>query len=329
MRRRLLFSLAGLALLTSAAIALAADALVMRMEGGAEPPSPVGALRSALAGIADAPEITVEIRDGHAAARAFKAAVRKGEADLASIPMEVLARESALYAVDQIPQLVTTRDGARRLFEVAAGLIARRLSEDDLVLLGLEPRPAIGLLARGQIGGVADLRGKRLWSPGAASRRLAEIAGATPTADMRQADVLMLPAAQALALIRARSLPAGPWTYYRLAGWHPARAVVMASKRLAALPPEVRQRLKGSGPASAEMWWREEAAGTAAAETALADAGHKVEPPSPQLVADLARIGQQMAAEWRPGAGADGAALLDAVRDTAAAPAAATTPAAR
>ncbi len=36
--------------------------------------------------------------------------------------------------------------------------------------------------------------------------------------------------------------------------------------------------------------------------------------PDCQLVAELSKIGQRMADEWLPGAGADGAAWLEAVR---------------
>jgi len=292
---------------------------VMRMEGGAEPPSPVVEIRASLAGSTGAPGLTLEIRDGAAAARTFKTALRNGEADLAAIPLAVLARESGLYAFDRIPFLAATRADARRLFDAAFTPIARRLAEDDLVLLALEPRPATGLLARTPIKRAADFGGKRLWSPDAAARRIAEIAGATPEPEASRADALFVGAAEAMALLRARTLGPGAWTYIRIEGWHPVRAVVISAKPLAALTPDVGQRLSGSASVWADIWWRDEAAGSAAAEQALAEAGHKVERRTDELAADFARIGQQMAAEWMPGAGADGAALLGKIRGDASA----------
>lgn len=294
--------------------ARAADALAMWMEGGAEPPSPAAAVRDALEAVAGSPVLALEIRDGANAARAFKPAVRRGDADMAAIPLAVLARESGLYAFDRIPYLATTPAAARRLFAAAADPVAQRLAEDGMVLLALEPRPAIGILTRTPLSDIAGFAGKRVWTQDAATRRLAELAGAVPEPDAARADALLVGAAEAMALIRARTLKPGPWSYLPIAGWHPARAVVISAKRLAALPAETRRRLTALQTDVADRWWSDAEAGSAAAQRTLADAGHTVEPVTAQLAAGLARIGQQMAAEWMPGAGADGATLLDALR---------------
>jgi hypothetical protein len=47
---------------------------------------------------------------------------------------------------------------------------------------------------------------------------------------------------------------------------------------------------------------------------ALKDAGIKVVPPTPELKAGLAKIGETIASEWEKSAGADGAAILAAYR---------------
>ena len=51
---------------------------------------------------------------------------------------------------------------------------------------------------------------------------------------------------------------------------------------------------------------------------ALKDAGIKVLPPTPELKAGLAKIGDTIAAEWEKSAGADGAAMLAAYQEVSA-----------
>lgn len=305
--------LLAFALLTPVAAA-AGGVLVMRVEGSAEPPSSAGVVIAALAGLAGAPELKLDVREGRDAAREFKAAVRKGEAALAEVPLAVLARESALYAADQIPFLATSRDGAKRLYGQLALLVARRLAEDDLVLLGLEPRPPLGLLARRRIDRVHDLKGMKLLATSAALQRLAELAEAVPVTDATAADAQLVSVGDALEMALASKAQGAGWTFHRLDGWHPARALVMSAAALAAQPPAVRQRLTEGVAGFADVWWRSAEGAATGNLRKLADAGVTIIDSTPQLAPDLQRIGWRMAEEWAPGAGADGAALLAALR---------------
>jgi TRAP-type C4-dicarboxylate transport system substrate-binding protein len=287
--------------------------LVMRVDGQAEPPSPAGVVIAAMAGLSGAPQLKLDVREGAKPAKDFKAALRKGEADLAAIPLAVLARESGLYAADQLPFLATSRAGSRRLFATLAPIVARRLAEDDLVLLALEPRPPRGLLVNRGLIGTEGLRGVRLWAPSAALRRLTEIAGAIPESDQARAEAMFVPAAEALGDGGPASKTRAGWSYYALEGWSPARAVVIRTAVLEKLPAPVRERLTTGVAENSQVWWRDGPSLTAEQGKRLADAGIAVLSPPKDLSAGLAAIGRQMAAEWMPGAGADGAEFLASI----------------
>lgn len=312
-------ALVGLLLTAVAMAATAESSLVMRVEGSAEPPSSAGVVIAALAGIAGAPGLKLDVREGADAARDFKSALRKGEADLAEIPLAVLSRESAIYSADGIPFLATSTETARRLYAGLAPLVAQRLAEDDLVLLALEPRPEVGLLARRRIERADDLKGLTVLAPSAAIRRLAELVDARQVAEPAAADAMLIPAAEALAFVKSQPAPASAWTYYRLQGWHPARALVASASRLAAQPAAMRERLIESVKAFSAVWWKGESRTAEETWRKLAEAGVAVVAPGQELAGGLRRIGMRMADEWAPGAGADGAAFL-AVAGAAASP---------
>lgn len=289
---------AGLAFALAAGSAVAAEPLVMLVAAG-ETPGPAAP---------PVDGVRIETKTGSGAARTFKAALRKGDAALADIPLAVLARESALYAADQIPFLAVTPDQSARLYAILAPHIAARLSEEDLVLIALAPGDPVGLLARRPVGRAADLAGMTLWAPDAATVRLAELLGAKPVkgTDPAKADALFVTAAEAAEIATREKPAARGWIFHALDGWRRGRAIVGAAAALDALPPD-RRRALVDGFAGAVTPSAEPRGATVASGLATVTA-------SGDLAADLGRLGQTMADDWMPGAGADGAAVLSAVR---------------
>lgn len=281
---------------------------------GAEPP-----VSLALKDLAGGPALEVVTAPELDAIRQFKSRLRKGEASIAEIPLSVLARESALYAADQIPYLATTTAEAERLFERLAPMVAQRLSEDDLVLLALLPLPARGLMTNQAVTAASGLGGQTMWAPTVALRRLAEHLGATSVAERPAASVLFLTPAEALAHMpgtSAASLAGGSsgWTYHALGGWHEGRAVVVSAASLKSLGPDAGQAFINQARNVERVYWNAHDAGSKSSAASLAESGHKVVTGTSELAAELSKIGQRMADEWLPGAGADGAAWLEAVR---------------
>lgn len=299
-----------LALVTAQVSAARADSWIMLIPAGVDRISAEPAVALSLKGLTAGPTLEVLAKPGTEAARSFKQALRKGEATVAEIPLSVLARESALYAADQIAYLATTTAEAERLFEQLAPVIARRLAEDDLVLLALLPQPARGLFTKRPVAAAADLAKQPVWAPTAATRRLAEHFGGTPTVEHTQASAMFVTPDEIARLVPAQ---AGGWTFQAAAGWHGAHAVVVAAKAWQALGPDAANTFRDNLRVYERAHWNALAAVAASDAARLAAAGHSVAPMPADVSAELARAGRRMAAEWMPGAGADGAAWLAAI----------------
>ena len=310
---------AVLGLVTAQSAATRAETWTMLVPGQTGSLSAEPLVSLALKDLAGGPALEVVTAPEFDATRQFKSRLRKGEASIAEIPLSVLARESALYAADQIPYLATTPAEAERLFQRLAPMIAERLSEDDLVLLALLPQPARGLMTNQAVTAASGLGGQTMWAPTVALRRLAEHLGATSVAERPAAAVLFLTPAEALAHVpatSAASLAGGSsgWTYHALGGWHEGHAVVVSAASLKSLGPDAGQAFINHARNYERAYWNAYDAGSKTSAVSLAAAGHKVVTGSSELVAELSKIGQRMADEWLPGAGADGAAWLEAVR---------------
>jgi TRAP-type C4-dicarboxylate transport system substrate-binding protein len=102
--------------------------------------------------------------------------------------------------------------------------------------------------------------------------------------------------------------------YYDTEAWLPKNAVLVNKAAFDGLDAATRQAvLKAAADAEVRGW----AASRKVNVDTLArlrTEGMQVLPPSPQLKADLAKVGETMLKEWVERAGADGKTLLDAFR---------------
>jgi TRAP-type C4-dicarboxylate transport system substrate-binding protein len=102
--------------------------------------------------------------------------------------------------------------------------------------------------------------------------------------------------------------------YYDTQAWLPKNAVIVNKAAFDALDPAARQAvLKAAADAEARGWAASRRVNTESLDK-LKAAGMQVQAPSAQLKADLAKIGDVMLKAWVEKAGADGKALVDAVR---------------
>lgn len=102
--------------------------------------------------------------------------------------------------------------------------------------------------------------------------------------------------------------------YYDVSAWLPKNLVIVSKKAFDGLDkPTQDALLKTAAEAEARglkisqeknTWYLEQ----------LAKNGMKIEKGSPQLQADLKKVGEQMIADWVKQAGPDGQAMLDAYR---------------
>ena len=99
--------------------------------------------------------------------------------------------------------------------------------------------------------------------------------------------------------------------YYDVQAWLPKNAVFANKKAFDALDkPTQDALLKAAADAETRGWAESQKVNTDTLNT-LRARGMTVAPPSPQLKADLQKVGQTMLKEWQEKAGPEGKTLID------------------
>jgi TRAP-type C4-dicarboxylate transport system substrate-binding protein len=228
--------------------------------------------------------------------------------------------EWQIFGTDGVPFLATSYADSRKLYAAQKPILQRKLGEQGMMLLYAVAWPPQGLYSKKPINSAADLKGNkwRAYSPQTA--RIAELVGAQPVT-VQAAEL-----SQALATGVVESNMTSGATgvdsklfehlkfYYDVQAWLPKNAVIVNKRAFDALDKATQDAvLKAGAEAEARGWAASEKVNTDTLAVLRAN-GMQVLPPSPQLRADLLKVGETMLKEWTDKAGADGAELLNAFR---------------
>ena len=229
----------------------------------------------------------------HANASLFKApeikrAVQGAQAQMGEIIFANFQNEWQIYGADGQPFLATSFADAKKLYAAQKPMLEKKLGE------------------------------QRAYSP--ATARIAELVGAQPVT------VQAAEFSQALATGVVESTMTSGATgvdsklyehlkyYYDLQAWLPKNAVIVNKKAFDGLNKGNQEALLKAGKDAEDRGW---AAAEKVNEDTLAKLkanGMQVLPPSPQLKADMAKVGDTMLKEWLEKAGPEGKTLVDAYR---------------
>jgi TRAP-type C4-dicarboxylate transport system substrate-binding protein len=250
----------------------------------------------------------------------IKRAVRQGSAPIGEILESLASNEAPVYGLDSVPFLATGYDASRKLYAAQKPYLEKQLATEGLVLLYSVPWPPQGLYAKREITKVEDLKGLKFRTYNAMIGRIAALAGAIPT----QIEVPDLPTAFATGRVDVMITSASTGVdtksqdylshYIDTQAWLPRNIVFVNKAGFDKLSPAEQKAVKDAAAAAEERGWKLSLEEMTVKTKALKDAGIKVLPPSPELKAGLAKIGDTIAAEWEKSAGADGAAMLAAFR---------------
>jgi TRAP-type C4-dicarboxylate transport system substrate-binding protein len=250
----------------------------------------------------------------------IKRAVRQGSAPIGEILESLASNEAPVYGLDSVPFLATGYDASRKLYAAQKPYLEKQLATEGLVLLYSVPWPPQGLYAKREITKVEDLKGLKFRTYNAMIGRIAALAGAIPT----QIEVPDLPTAFATGRVDVMITSASTGVdtksqdylshYIDTQAWLPRNIVFVNKAAFDKLSPAEQKAVKDAAAAAEERGWKLSLEEMTIKTQALKDAGIKVLPPSPELKAGLAKIGDTIAAEWEKSAGADGAAMLAAFR---------------
>lgn len=261
----------------------------------------------------------------HAGASLFKApeikrAVQGAQAQMGEILLANFQNEWQIYGADGQPFLASSFAEARKLYQAQKPMLEKKLGEQGMMLLYSVAWPPQGLYTKKPIASAADLKGIKWRAYSPATARIAELVGAQPVT------VQAAEFSQALATGVVDSTMTSGATgvdsklyehlkyYYDLQAWLPKNAVLVNKKAFDDLSKGNQDALLKAGKAAEERGWI--AAEKVNAETlaTLKANGMEVLRPSPELAADMAKVGDTMLKEWLVKAGPEGQALVDSYR---------------
>ena len=261
----------------------------------------------------------------HANASLFKApeikrAVQGGQAQIGEVLLVNFQNEWQLFGADGIPFLADSYDEAVKLWKAQKPFMDKKLAADGMMALYAVPWPPQGIYVKKPITSAADLKGVKWRAYSPATARIAELVGAQPVT-VQAAEL-----SQAMATGVVESYMSSGATGYDTKtyehikyfvdtqAWLPKNAVIVNKAAFDALDkPTQAAVLKAGADAEARGWTTSKAKNTEYLDL-LKKNGMTISPPTPQLKADMKKVGDTMLKEWLEKAGPEGQALVDAFR---------------
>ena len=261
----------------------------------------------------------------HANASLFKApeikrAVQGGQAQIGEILLVNYANEWPIFGADGLPFLADSYDEAMKLYKAQKPMMEKKLGEQGMLLLYAVPWPPQGIYVKKPIASAADLKGVKWRAYSPATARIAELVGAQPVT-VQAAEL-----SQAMATGVVESYMSSGATGYDTKtyehikyfvdtqAWLPKNAVIVNKAAFDAFDKSTQAAvLKAGADAEARGWSVSKAKNSEYLEL-LKKNGMTIVPPTPQLKADMKKVGDTMLKEWLEKAGAEGQALVDAFR---------------
>jgi TRAP-type C4-dicarboxylate transport system substrate-binding protein len=258
----------------------------------------------------------------HANASLFKAteikrAVQGGQAQAGEVIQANLQNEWQIYGADGLPFLADSYDESVKLQNAQRPMVEKKLAEQGMVYLYAVAWPPQGIYTKKPIASAADLRGVKWRAYSPATARIADLIKAQPVtvqaAELSQA--LATGVVEATMTSGATGVDSKLYEhlkyYYDVQAWLPKNMVIVNRKAFDALD-------KASQTAVLQAAAAAESRGLAASKRVdtetkakLKANGMQVVEASPQLKADLKKVGETMLSEWLEKSGAEGQALLN------------------
>ena len=259
----------------------------------------------------------------HANASLFKAteikrAVQGGQAQIGEILLTNFSNEWPIYAADGLPFLADSYDEAAKLYKVQKPLLEKKLAEQGMLLLYAVAWPPQGIYAKKPINSAADLKGVKWRAYSPTTSRIAELVGAQPVT-VQAAEL-----SQAMATGVVESYMSSGSTGYDTKtfehlkyfmdtqAWLPKNAVLVNKAAFDALDKPSQAALLKAGTEAETRGWATSKLKNLEYLDLLKKNGMSILPPSPQLKADMKKVGDTVLKEWLEKAGPEGKALVDA-----------------
>jgi TRAP-type C4-dicarboxylate transport system substrate-binding protein len=247
-------------------------------------------------------------------------AVSTGQVNMGEFLLGAYGNEDPIYAADNVPFVASGYEAAFKFYQAQKPLLEKKLQSRGMRLLYSVAWPGQGIYTKDPVKTVADFKGLKMRTYSPQTARLAELLGTSPivvqTPEVPQ--MFATGAMQAMITSSATGTATKAWefvkNYYKTNAWNPKNVVVVNERAFGRLPKDQQDALLKAAAAAEPRGWEMSKAREKEGDETLARNGVSVNEPSAEIKSALAKIGEQMAAEWEKAAGADGQAALKAYR---------------
>lgn len=247
----------------------------------------------------------------------LKRAVQTGQVPIGDVLISVLGNEDAIFEVDAVPLLARDFDSAWKLWQASRPQMEARLQKQGIKLLYSVPWPPQGIYTKVPVKQMSDFKGMKFRAYNAATSRLVELMGASPTTvnsgDVPQAFGTGL--IEAMITSPATGVDSQAWDfskyYYDVQAFIPKNVVMVNARAFSKLPEASQKAVLAAAQRAEKEGWEMARTKTSELTQTLAKHGMVVAPTPPAMQPELTKIGAVMAEEWLKKAGPDGKAVLD------------------
>jgi TRAP-type C4-dicarboxylate transport system substrate-binding protein len=228
--------------------------------------------------------------------------------------------EDPVYGVDVVPFLASSFPEAKKLWAAQKPVLEKKAAAQGMMVLFAVPWPPQGLYAKKEVNQLSDMKGMKFRAYNRGTSRIAELTGAQPitiqAAELSQA--LATGKVDSFISSGATGVDSKVWEqlthFYDTQAWLPKNAVIVNKAAFAALDKASQDGVRAAAASAETRGWEASRKVNTDTLAKLAANGMQVLPPSPQLKADMAKVGETMLKEWADKAGAEGQQLIDAFR---------------
>jgi TRAP-type transport system periplasmic protein len=247
-------------------------------------------------------------------------AVSSGQVPIGEFLLGQFSNEDPMFEVDNIPFVAVGYPQALKFYEEHRPYLEKRLQGRGLRLLYSIAWPGQGVYTKTPLKSVEDLKGTKFRTYSAATARLAELLGASPTViqatDIPQAFATNTVHVMITSSATGVAFKAWEYTkhYYNTAAMHPRNVVVVNERAFQRLPEGTRKSITDLSAAAEKRGWKTSEEREALGNKNLAENGMSIIEPDAGMKSAFTKIGETMLAEWIKKAGPDGEALIKAYR---------------
>jgi TRAP-type C4-dicarboxylate transport system substrate-binding protein len=250
----------------------------------------------------------------------IRRATQRGQVAVGEVLLGTMVNEFPLLAFDAVPFLFNSREEGQRFWVEIRPFVEKRLAEQGLTILYVQPWQPQGLYSTKEVKSIADLKGTRFRAHSPVFAKYAQAVGAQPLSipytELSQAimtggvDTMMTGITAAADLKFWKNMP----YYYDVQASFTHNIVFANLEKYNALPEAVRTELRRAAVAAEERAVANVIALEQQQLKMVVENGMKVAPPDPKLAAEMRAAAKGVIDEWMAQAGPEAQRALQAIR---------------